>query len=57
LPTRPFKLWFNSASGISEKHKKHMLAVEKNVADHVKNGAGKVRAKFTSGSFMDIDLG
>jgi Metallo-beta-lactamase superfamily len=55
LPSKPFTLWFNSTSKLTQpKFKKHMLAVEKNVAGHVKAGAGKVRAKFISGSFMDL---
>jgi hypothetical protein len=31
-----------------------MRAVEKNVADHVNAGAGKVKARFISGSCMDV---
>jgi len=55
LPNKPFTLWFNSTSKLTHpQFKKHMQAVEKNVAGHVKAGASKVRAKFISGSFMDI---
>jgi hypothetical protein len=55
FPQKAFKLWFNSTSGLTQPAcRKHMLAVEKNVADHVKAGAGKVKARFISGSFMDV---
>jgi len=55
LPNKPFTLWFNSTSKLTHpQFKKHMQAVEKNVAGHVKAGASKVRAKFISGSFIDI---
>jgi beta-lactamase superfamily II metal-dependent hydrolase len=55
FPSRPFTLWFNSTSKLTHPNfKKHMQAVEKNVAGHVKVGGGKVRAKFISGSFMDL---
>src|SRR5262245_20700577 len=55
FPSRPFTLWFNSTSKLTHpQFKKHMQAVERNVAGHVKAGAGKVRAKFISGSFMDL---
>ena len=55
LPQKPFTLWFNSTSAITPPaYRKHMRAVEKNVADHVTAGAGKVKARFISGSFMDV---
>ena len=55
LPQKPFTLWFNSSSKLTQpKFKKHMQAVEKNVAGHVRAGGGKVRSKFISGSFMDL---
>jgi hypothetical protein len=55
FPNKSFTLWFNSTSKLTHpQFKKHMQAVEKNVAGHVKAGAGKVRAKFISGSFMDL---
>jgi len=55
FPNKPFTLWFNSSSKLTHpEFKKHMQAVEKNVAGHVKVGAGKVKAKWISGSFMDL---
>jgi len=55
LPQRAFTLWFNSTSAMTQpSFQKHMKAVEKNVADHVKNGKGKVKARFINGSFMDV---
>jgi hypothetical protein len=55
LPRKSFTLWFNSTSALTQPaYRKHMLAVEKNVADHVNAGAGKVKARFISGSFMDV---
>jgi len=42
FPNRPFTLWFNSTSKLTQpKFKKHMQAVEKNVAAHVKVGPGR----------------
>jgi hypothetical protein len=55
FPGKKFTLWFNSTSALTQPaYKKHMKAVEKNVADHVKAGKGKVKARFISGSFMDV---
>src|SRR5262249_57657513 len=55
LPNKPFTLWFNSTSKLTHPHfNKHMHALSKNVAGHVKAGASKGRAKFISGSFMHI---
>ena len=52
---KSFTLWFNSTSKLTQpKFRKHMQAVEKNVAGHVKAGAGKVKARWISGSFMDL---
>ena len=55
LPNRTFTLWFNSRSALTQpKYRKHMQRVEQAVADHVKSSAGKLRAKFIDGSFMDL---
>ncbi|HYJ40821.1 MAG TPA: hypothetical protein VEW08_08530, partial [Steroidobacteraceae bacterium] len=55
FPQKAFTLWFNSTSALTQPaYRKHMRAVEKNVADHVNAGAGKVKARFISGSFMDV---
>jgi len=55
FPQKPFTLWFNSTSAITQPaYRDHMLAVEKNVANHVTAGAGKVKARFVTGSFMDV---
>ena len=55
FPNKAFTLWFNSTSALTPPaYRKHMRAVEKNVADHVNAGAGKVKARFISGSFMDV---
>jgi len=55
LPQKAFTLWFNSTSAITQPaYRKHMQAVEKNVADHVTAGAGKVKARWITGSFMDL---
>jgi hypothetical protein len=55
LPQKAFTLWFNSTSALTQPaYVKHMLLVEKNVADHVAAGAGKVKARFITGSFMEV---
>jgi hypothetical protein len=55
FPRRAFTLWFNSTSALTQPaYQEHMKAVEKNVADHVTAGAGKVKARFITGSFMDV---
>lgn len=55
FPNKAFTLWFNSTSALTQPaYKKHMKAVEKNVAGHVSAGGGKVKARFISGSFMDV---
>ena len=55
FPQKAFTLWFNSTSVLTQPaYRKHMRAVEKNVADHVNAGAGKVKARFITGSFMDV---
>jgi hypothetical protein len=55
FPQKSFTLWFNSTSAITQPaYRKHMKAVEKNVADHVTAGAGKVKARFVTGSFIDV---
>jgi hypothetical protein len=35
-------------------NKAHMRAVRRNVEAHVEAGSGKVKAKWISGSFMDL---
>jgi len=55
FPQKAFTLWFNCTSALTQPaYRKHMRAVERNVADHVNAGAGKVKARFVSGSFMDV---
>jgi len=55
FPQKPFTLWFNSTSKLTQPDfRAHMQSVEKNVAAHVKAGAGKVKARWISGSFMDL---
>ena len=55
FPNKAFTLWFNSTSALTQPaYKKHMKAVEKNVAGHVSAGGGKVKARFINGSFMDV---
>jgi len=55
FPRKAFTLWFNCTSALTQPaYREHMLAVEKNVADHVTAGAGKVKARFVTGSFMDV---
>jgi hypothetical protein len=55
FPKKAFTLWFNSTSALTlPTYREHMEAVEKNVADHVAAGAGKVKARFITGSFMDV---
>jgi hypothetical protein len=55
FPQKALTLWFNSTSALTQPaYRKHMKAVEKNVAGHVTAGAGKVKARFINGSFMDV---
>lgn len=55
FPQKSFTLWFNSTSALTQPaYRKHMKAVEANVAGHVSAGAGKVKARFMAGSFMDV---
>ncbi|HEU5133642.1 MAG TPA: MBL fold metallo-hydrolase [Steroidobacteraceae bacterium] len=55
FPQKAFTLWFNCTSALTQPaYRKHMRAVEKNVANHVTAGAGKVKARFVSGSFIDV---
>jgi len=55
LPNKSFTFWFNSTSELTQpKYRKHMQAVEKAVATHVQSSGGKLKAKFISGSFMDV---
>lgn len=55
FPQKVFTLWFNSTSELTQPaYRKHMRVVEKNVSDHVNAGAGKVKARFITGSFMDV---
>jgi hypothetical protein len=55
FPQKAFTLWFNSTSELTQPaYRKHMRVVEKNVSDHVNAGAGKVKARFITGSFMDV---
>jgi len=55
FPNKAFTLWFNSTSALTHPaYRKHMKLVEQNVAGHVSAGGGKVKAKFISGSFMDL---
>lgn len=56
---RPFKLWFNSHSTVTEKAaaKKHMRKVEKLVEQTVAKSKGKLSGTFLkSGSFVDIKI-
>jgi hypothetical protein len=55
LPQRRFTLWFNSTEALTRaENKAHMRAVRRNVEAHVEGGGGKVRARWISGSFMDL---
>jgi hypothetical protein len=55
LPQRQFTLWFNSTDALTKaENKAHMRAVRRNVEAHVEAGSGKVKAKWISGSFMDL---
>ncbi len=55
LPQKPFTLWFNSTAALTHPNlKAHMKELEANVAGHAAAGGGKVKAKWISGSFMDV---
>lgn len=55
LPAKPFTLWFNSTSALTQPHyRTHMKKVEKAVAGHVSASGGQLRTQFVSGSFIDI---
>jgi beta-lactamase superfamily II metal-dependent hydrolase len=55
LPQRAFTLWFNSSSALTHKDfRKHMRTVEKDVDKLVQGGGGKIKARFISGSYLDL---
>jgi hypothetical protein len=55
LPNKPFTLWFNSTEALTHpEFKAHMRSVKKNVDAHVAAGGGKVKARWMSGSFLDL---
>lgn len=55
MPQIPFTLWFNSTEKVTKpSYRKHMRALRKAVDAHVASGGGKVKAKWISGSFMDL---
>jgi hypothetical protein len=55
FPQKEFTMWFNSTEALTHpEFQAHMKKLKKNVDGHVAAGGGKVKAKWISGSFMDV---
>jgi hypothetical protein len=56
---RPFKMWFGSSASngpINLKGAEHMRAVEKRVAQLVKQSKGMMKAEFNDGDFLTLNV-